>query len=143
MKVFQVGQRRFLLRLETGEETLERLRSFADEQKINAGVLRGLGALRSAELAFYHLADKRYETFPVEEETEVVGLVGNLSRGEEGQSVAHLHVILGRRGGSTLGGHAMRLVVSATLELDLEVFPGTLRRQLDPAVGLPLQHSYE
>lgn len=143
MKVFQVGERRFLLRLETGEEALEKLRSFADERPISAGVVRGLGAVRSAELAFYHLADKRYETFPVEEETEVIGLVGNLSRGEDARPIAHVHVTLGRRGGSTLGGHALRLVVGATLELDLEVFPGALRRQLDPAVGLPLQHSYE
>jgi len=143
MKVFQVGERRFWLRLETGEEALERLRSFADEQKINAGVVRGLGATRSAELAFYDLAGKRYESLPVEEETEVVGLVGNLSRGEEGQPIAHVHVTLSRRNGTTLGGHAMRLVVGATLELDVEALPGTLRRKLDPAVGLPLQQSYE
>jgi len=143
MKVFQVSEQRFLLRLETGEEAMEKLRSFADEQKVNAGVLRGLGAVRSAELAFYHLAGKRYEPFPVEEQTEVAGLVGNLSRGEDGQPIAHVHVILSRRNGSTVGGHAMRLIVGATLELDVEVLPGTLRRKLEPAVGLPLQHSYE
>jgi hypothetical protein len=34
-------------------------------------------------------------------------------------------------------------VVGATLEIDMEVLPGTLRRKLDPSVGLALQHTYE
>ena len=143
MRAFKVSMRRFLLRLEHGEEAMEKLRDFADEQRVGAGVVRGLGAAESAELAFYNLPEKRYETFSVEEQTEVVGLLGNLARGEDGEPLAHVHVTLSRRDGSTIGGHLMRLIVGATLEIDLEVFSGTLRRKLDPETKLPLQHAYE
>jgi len=143
MRVFQVSQRRFLLQLEHGEEVKDTLRGFADAHNIGAGVLRGLGAAERGELDFYHLPDQRHERFSVDEATEVSGLVGNLTRGEGGEPVVHLHVTLSRRDGSTLGGHVKRLIAGATLEIDLEVLPGTVRRKLDPAVGLFLQHSYE
>ncbi len=143
MRVFQVAERRFLLQLEHGEEIKEKLRELANEHKIGAGVLRGLGAADRGELDFYHLPEKRHEGLAVEEATEVAGLVGNLTRGEDGQPIIHVHATLVRRDGSTIGGHLKSLVVGATLEIDLEVLPGTLRRKLDQRVGLPLQHSYE
>ncbi|MFQ5680287.1 MAG: PPC domain-containing DNA-binding protein [Gemmatimonadota bacterium] len=142
MRVFHVAARRFFLQFERGEEIKERLRAFAEERGIGAGSLRGLGAAERVELDFYHLSEKRHEAFSVEEGTEVASLLGNLTRGEDGRAVIHLHATLGRRDGSTVGGHVERLVVGATLEVDLEVLPGTLRRELDPAVGLPLPHSY-
>ena len=143
MRVFQISARRFLLQLEHGEEVKDKLRGFADEHNVGAGVMRGLGAADSGELDFYHLPGQQHEAFPVDEATEVASLVGNMTRGEDGEAIVHVHATLCRRDGSTLGGHVKRLVVGATLEIDLEVFPGTLRRKLDPAVGLPLQHSLE
>jgi predicted DNA-binding protein with PD1-like motif len=143
MRVFQISQRRFLLQLEQGEEVKEKLRGFADDHRVGAGVLRGLGAAERGELDFYHLPEQRHESLCVEEATEVAGLVGNLTRGEDDQPVVHLHATLSRRDGSTVGGHVKSLVVGATLEIDLEVLPGTLQRKLDPRIGLPLQHSYE
>ena len=142
MRVFQISDRRFWLQLEHGEEVKEKLRIFADERKIGAGVLRGLGAAERCTLDFYHLAEQRHEALSLEEPTEVAGLVGNLTRGEAGQVVVHLHATLSRRTGSTVGGHVKHLVVGATLEIDLEVLPGIVRRKLDSRVGLPLQHSY-
>lgn len=142
MRVFKVNQGRLLLRLEQGEEAMEKIRGLAEEHRINAGVLRGLGAAASAELAYYHRPEKRYQTYPVTEEAEVVSLVGNLARGEDGKPLPHVHAVLSRRDGSTIAGHVMRLVVGATLEIDLEILPGALHRKLDPGVGLPLQDSY-
>jgi len=143
MQVFPVADGRFFLRLENGEEVKETLCRFADEHKIGAGVLRGLGAAESAELDFYHLTEQRHEAVLVEEPTEIAALLGNLTRDATGQAIAHIHATLGRRDGSTVGGHIDRLVVGATLEIDLEVLPGSLYRKLDPTVGLHLQDSFE
>jgi len=143
MQVLEISAQRFLLRLERGEEALERLRAFADERRLGAAMLRGLGAALSAELGFFNLEEKRYERFSVNEETEVVSLLGNLARSEAGQVIVHAHATLGRRDGSTVGGHVFTLVTAATLEIDLEVLPGTLRRKLDPEITLPLLHSHE
>jgi predicted DNA-binding protein with PD1-like motif len=143
MQVFPVAEKRFFLRLANGEEVKGTLCRFADEHGIGAGVLRGLGAADSAELDFYHLTEQRHEAVMVEEPTEIAALLGNLGRDESGQAVAHIHATLGRRDGSTVGGHVDRLVVGATLEIDLEVLPGSLNRKLDLTVGLRLQDSYE
>jgi predicted DNA-binding protein with PD1-like motif len=143
MQSFKISDSRYLLKLERGEEAMEVLRCFADAREIGAGVLRGIGAALSAELAYFNMPEKRYEIIPVQEVTEVVGFLGNLARGEDGRPIVHVHGTLSRRDGSAVGGHVMSLVVGATLELDLEVFPGTLRRKLDPAFDLPLQHAHE
>ena len=143
MQVLKISGRRFLLRLEPGEEALERLRAFADQRRLGAGMLRGLGAAQSAELAFFNLEEKRYERFPVKEETEVVSFLGNIARGEDGQVIVHAHATLARRDGTVVAGHVFSLVSAATLEIDLEVLPGTLRRKLDPEITLPLLHAHE
>ncbi|MFQ5817093.1 MAG: PPC domain-containing DNA-binding protein [Terriglobia bacterium] len=143
MQVLEISERRFLLRLERGDEVMESLRRFAEERAIGAGMLRGLGAALSAELAFFNLKEKRYEPFSVREDTEVVSLLGNLARGEDRQAIAHVHATLSRRDGTAVAGHVLKLVTGATLEIDLEVLPGTLRRKRDPKSTLPLLHSHE
>jgi len=142
MFVFEVAERRYLLRLVRGEELLATLRKFAEERKIGCGVVRGLGAAEKAELSFYDVAKKEYVNTAVNEETEVAGLVGNFTRGPESEAVVHIHTSLGRRDGSSLTGHAESLVVSGTLELDVQVFPGTVQRKFDETIGLNLQESY-
>jgi predicted DNA-binding protein with PD1-like motif len=143
MRVFRVSERRFFLQFEHGEEIKEKLRAFANEHEIGAGVLSGVGAAERCELDFYHLPEQRHESIEVNEAAEVAGLVGNLTRGEDGRAIAHVHATLGRSDGSTVGGHVERMVAGATLEIDLEVLPGTLRRKLDPRVGLQLPHTFE
>lgn len=143
MQTFEISDSRCLLKLERGEEAMDLLRRFADERQVRAGVLRGIGAALSAELAYFNMAEKRYEIIPVQEVTEVISFLGNVGRGEDDRPIVHVHGTLSRRDGSAVGGHVMSLVVGVTLELDLEVFPGTLHRKLDAAFDLPLQHAYE
>ena len=138
MHVFELSEHRYLIRLVKGEELMEELRGFSRQHRIGAGVIRGLGAALNADLAFYLLAEKRYETFQVEEMTEVTSLIGNVSIHGNGDTIVHIHATLSRRDGSALGGHVMSLTAGATLEVDLEAFPGTLRRNLDEEIGLPL-----
>lgn len=142
MYVFNVSERRYLLRLVRGEELRATLHEFAEERKIGCGVVRGLGAAEKAELTFYDLGRKEYVNTPVNEEVEIAGLVGNFSRGPEGEAVVHIHTALGRRDGSSLTGHVESLIVGGTLELDVEVFAGTLQRRFDQTIGLSLQESY-
>ncbi len=143
MRVFQVSDKRFLLQLQHGEEVKAVLRDFAHKHDIGAGVFRGLGAAERSEMDFYHLPEQRHERLAVDEPTEVAVLLGNLTRGEDNEPIIHVHATLARCDGSTIGGHVEELVVGATLEIDLEVLPGTLSRQLDRAVGLRLQSSYD
>lgn len=143
MQVFEVATGRFILKLSLGEKLMETLRRFVVERRIGAGVIRGLGASRSAELAFYLMDEKRYDPIPVAGYTEVVSLMGNISWKEGGEPMVHLHSALSRRDGSTVAGHVLEIEVGATMEIDLEVLPGRLSRKLDPEIGLPLLACHE
>ena len=113
------------------------LGAFALQQHVSAAEVSGIGAFQRAVLGLYRAEERDYHRFEVSEETEVVSLLGNLSRTEEGPRV-HLHAGLSRMDGSMVGGHLFEGVVGATLEVFVREEPGILTRSPDEAVGLPL-----
>jgi predicted DNA-binding protein with PD1-like motif len=113
------------------------LTAFARDHGIRAARVQGIGAFIDAELGFFEAERKDYYRFRVEEEVEVLAFVGNLSVTDEGPRV-HAHVTLGKRDGSTVGGHLFEGHVGATLELFVLASPDELRRVQDQEVGLPL-----
>jgi uncharacterized protein len=116
---------------------MDLLTGFARQQGVTAARLHGIGAFTDAELGFYELNRKEYDRFRVEEETEVLAFLGNISMMDEGPRI-HAHVTLGRRDGSAVGGHLFEGHVGAALELFVTESPDELRRVQDEAVGLPL-----
>ena len=113
------------------------LTSFAGSEGITAAELSGIGAFQSAVIGFYNLETKEYDRIPVDEETEVLSFLGNLSIVDEEPRV-HAHVSLGTRDGSAVGGHLFEARCGATVELFVREEPGELRRVPDPGAGLPL-----
>ena len=63
----------------------------------------------------------------------MLALSGNVNR-----TKLHAHVVLGRRDGSTIGGHLKRGHVFPTLELWLSPLTQELIRKRDEATGLEL-----
>ena len=120
----------------TGDEFMAGLREFAVQQKIRAARFTGIGAFQSATLAYFDWETKQYSEFAVDEQVEVLVLAGDIAL-KEGKPEPHVHVVLGRRDGSTCGGHLCRARVRPTLELMLEQ-GGALERRFDPASGLAL-----
>ena len=57
MQTFKISDSRYLLKLERGEEAMDLLRRFAGAHEIGAGVLRGIGAALTAELAYYNMPE--------------------------------------------------------------------------------------
>jgi len=110
------------------------LTSFARDHGIRAARLHGIGAFTDAELGFLDPDRREYDRFRIEEETEVLAFLGNLSVMDEGPRV-HAHVTLGKRDGSALGGHLFEGHVGATLELFVLRFDAELRRVQDEATG--------
>jgi predicted DNA-binding protein with PD1-like motif len=52
--------------------------------------------------------------------------------------VVHLHAVLGRRDGSTIGGHLLRGEVWPTLEVIVAEVGPELTKRIDPQTGLAL-----
>ena len=132
------GQRTFAVVLDAGDEVMACLEAFAVEHRIAAAQITAIGAFSEATLAFWDGARKEYLKIPVEDATEVVAMLGDVSVMEDGKPKLHLHAVLGRRDASTLGGHLLKGTVEPTLEVVLTESPAHLRRVHDPEKGLPL-----
>jgi hypothetical protein len=128
----------FVARLEAGDEVIDSLRTWADEHEVGFAAVSAIGALRRATLGYFDPDDNAYRHLPVEEQVEVVALNGNVSRGEDDEPMVHIHAVLGRADGRTLGGHLVEGFVSPTLELILTPFPGRVVRRQDPDTNLAL-----
>ena len=88
-------------------------------------------------LGYFDWERKQYKRIPLEEQVEVLSLVGNITR-NEGEPAVHAHVVVGRSDATTRGGHLLAGRVRPTLELVLTETPAELRKQKDPETGLAL-----
>jgi hypothetical protein len=120
-----------------GDEAIAGLEKVAAEQGLSAARLTAIGALRRATVAFFDLETKEYLPIEVDEQVEVLSLVGNVSLAGDVHKV-HVHAVLGRRDGSTVGGHLLSAEVRPTLEVMLTESPAHLRRHHDEKTGLAL-----
>ena len=127
-----------VLVLAEGESATDELTRFAAGHDVGAAAFTAIGAFRNAVLGFFDLETRRYVEIPVAEQTEVLSMTGDLGRGEDGEVALHAHVVLGRRDGSTCGGHLLSATVRPTLEVMVTASPGDLRRHYRNNVGLAL-----
>jgi predicted DNA-binding protein with PD1-like motif len=132
------GRQTWAIVLETGDEAMAALADFAAAQDLDAASFSAIGAFERATLAFFDWDRHQYMPIPVEEQTEVASLTGDIALGPDGKPAVHVHAVLGRRDGSALAGHLQKGFVRPTLEIVLTENPGPLRKQLDPVSGVPL-----
>ena len=130
------GATQHALIFETGDEVMSQLKDFARRENIRAARFTAIGAFQSATLAYFDWEEKDYLEIPVREQVEVLVLAGDIAW-KENEPVAHVHAVLGRRDGSTVGGHLCDAIVRPTLELMLTQ-AGALERTIDPQSGLAL-----
>jgi hypothetical protein len=88
-------------------------------------------------LGYFDWERKTYKRIPVEEQVEVVSLLGDFALQENAPKL-HAHVVLGKSDGSALGGHLLEAEVRPTLEVIVIDSPSYLRRVVDPESGLAL-----
>jgi len=126
----------YVIRFEDEELFPDRFLEFLAGEKISAGSFTGIGALKWTRIAFFDTEANDYQDIDLEEQLEVLALIGNVAM-HEGEPLVHAHVTLGRRDGTTLGGHVRQGIVRPTLELSLQVLPVAVQRVMDPKYGLP------
>lgn len=134
----QDGLRTYVVVLQTGDEAMTCLQSFAAEEQLSAAQLTALGAFETAELRFFEWSTKEYLPIPVHEQTEVATLVGDIALDDTGSPALHLHAVLGKRDGTAIAGHLAEARVRPTLEVVVTETPVHLRRLPDRKTGLAL-----
>ena len=132
------GEKTFVIVFDAGDEVVAGLLDFAKEHKLAAGRLTGLGACERVTLGFFELGRKDYQKIPINEQVEVMSLVGNVALEEGGEPKVHAHVVVGKRDGTAHGGHLLEAHVRPTLEVILVESPKPLRRKMNAEVGLAL-----
>jgi predicted DNA-binding protein with PD1-like motif len=133
----QDGQRTFALVFDKGDEVVEGLTNFAAEGGLGAASFTAVGAFGGATLGYFDRERKEYQKIPVEEQVEVLSLLGDVAL-KDGEPQVHAHVVLGRSDGTTRGGHLLEADVWPTLEVILVETPGHLQKTTDEETGLAL-----
>lgn len=127
----------YVVVLDEGDEAVGALTSFAREEELAAAQLTAVGAFRRAVLGWFDRTRKDYRPNPVEEQCEVLSLVGDIALAD-GKPTLHAHGVVGLADGSTRGGHLLEGHVWPTLEVVVRESPAQLRKTMRPNVGLAL-----
>ncbi len=122
---------------ETGDEVASGLAQFAGEQRLTASHFTAIGAFQDVVLGYFDWAKKDYKRIPVNEQVEVLSLVGDVAL-DQGKPKVHAHVVVGTSDGAARGGHLLEAHVRPTLEVILTEAAGELRKSYDPLSKLDL-----
>jgi predicted DNA-binding protein with PD1-like motif len=134
---FKRFDHRYQLRFMSGEPAMKTLLDFCRSEGIGYAALSGLGAVSSVDLAYFNDETLNYETHPIAEQLEVIGLTGNVSL-KDGAPFAHVHATFGDKNLNLRGGHVMEMVVKPNLEIWLTRGTEDIVRLPDEQSGLYL-----
>lgn len=89
---------------------------FCDPAQIEDAYFTAIGAVSGGTLAWLDPAKKIYHRILVAEQVEVLSPIGN-GAAFNGKPIVHMHAVLGKPNGSTIGGHVFELNVNPTPEV--------------------------
>jgi predicted DNA-binding protein with PD1-like motif len=119
-------------RLETGDDLVEEIERFAEEQEVRAAWVSAIGAVRRAAFAYYEQEERRYLELETSEHHEITSLVGNIS-------ILHAHGSFASRNGTAVGGHLLLGCEVFVTEITIRELEGVeLLRSPDEVTGLAL-----
>ena len=131
------GLRTFVVVCETGDETMKTLTAFAAKEHLGGSQFTAIGAFSQAVVAYFDWSSKTYEQISIDEQVEVLSLVGDVTI-EDDKPKVHAHVVLGKADATAHGGHLIEGLVRPTLEIVITEAPRHLQRRIDPQSGLAL-----
>jgi predicted DNA-binding protein with PD1-like motif len=120
-----------------GDEALSGLTDFAIANKITDAHFTGIGAVSGATVAWLDLEKKMYHRIAVPQQVEVLSLIGDIAE-FNGRPIVHMHAVLCKRDGTTMGGHVFELNVNPTVEVFMTVNTVSLKKKQDEASGMKL-----
>jgi uncharacterized protein len=120
-----------------GDEAVSALTGFARSEQLEAAQITAVGAFERATVGWFDRAAKDYRRIQVDEQCELLSLIGDVAEGEDGP-ILHMHVVLGLSDGTTRGGHLLEGRVFPTLEAIVTETPARLRKVLRPDIGIAL-----
>lgn len=124
-----------IARFDKGDKIMASLNDIAEKESIKTGFVSGIGAVNQAELSFFLIDSKEYQTVNFEEPFEVLSMNGTLSYVDNNPH-QHVHMVLGKEDYSTIGGHLQEATVSITLEVHIKILDTEVTRETSSEFGI-------
>ena len=96
-----------------------------------------MGAFQRRTLGYFDWQTRKYQENAIDEQVEVLSLIGNVAWEDEKPKL-HAHMVVGLRDASARGGHLLKAIVRPTLEIMLVESPAYLHRRYDTQAHIPL-----
>jgi uncharacterized protein len=120
-----------------GDEAVSALTQFARSEQLEAAQITAVGAFEHATVGWFDRAARDYRPIRVDEQCELLSLLGDVAAGQDGP-IVHVHAVLGLSDGTTRGGHLLEGRVFPTLEAVVTETPARLRKVMRPDIGIAL-----
>lgn len=137
MQFKPAGTDTYLIRLDPGEDIVNSIQELSRQLSINNAVIWGIGSIEQPTLAHYRLDHKKFSEQRLEGIFEIVSLQGNVGL-FEGEPMAHIHLALSDESMQAFGGHLVKGVCSATVELVLRDLGTKYAKTHNADIGLNL-----
>ncbi len=126
---------KYIIRLDEGEEIIERIRQLCKTSGIRPATISGIGAATRATIGIYELSKKQYSRKDLTGDHEITNITGNITT-FNGEVYLHFHANFSDREQRTWGGHLNEAYVGGTCELIIDIIDCDLDRVFDERVGL-------
>jgi hypothetical protein len=131
------GTPTYVVVLDPGDEAMALLSGFATDLHLTGAQVTAVGAFERAVIGWFDRQTKDYRPIRVDQQCEVLSLVGDVALGADGPQ-PHIHAVLGLPDGTTRGGHLLAGQVWPTLEVIIRETDAGLRKTHRPEIGLSL-----
>jgi len=121
----------YFIKLEKGEEIIQGLTQFCEDNNIRSGSISGVGGTDNVAIKYYDLEKGEYLPKRFSGKNyEIVSLNGNISLVED-KPFVHLHIMLGDSDYRTFGGHLGSAVVDITCEIAINMSDSVINRKFN------------
>ena len=127
----------YIVVCDPGDEAVSVLTQFARAERLEAAQITAVGAFERATVGWFDREARDYRRILVDEQCELLSLVGDVAEGQDGP-IVHVHAVLGLSDGTTRGGHLLEGRVFPTLEAIVTETPAELRKIMRPDIGIAL-----
>jgi hypothetical protein len=139
LKSIETRSERIIIgKVEPDEDLMDSIIKMVKKHNIKSGFINCIGALKKFTLGYFEIDTKNYKMETYIENVELITCMGNLTYKDD-EPIIHLHVSLGRRDYSVIGGHLSKpSIVSVTGEVAIFETDKKLDRANDPQFDLSL-----
>ena len=126
-----------VMRIDKGEEILEKVKEVAMRENIKLASISALGATNDFTVGVFKTEEKKYYSNNFNGDFEIVSFTCTINT-MNGEFYSHLHMSAGDSEGKVFGGHLNRAVISATCEMVINIIEGRVDRIFNEEIGLNL-----